>query len=248
MQIAEGLTAAHAQGLVHRDIKPANLMLESTWQRVLITDFGLARALDDASFTASGLLAGTPQFMSPEQARGDAVDARSDLFSLGSVLYTMLVGHPPFRAESAVAVLRRVTECQYRPVHTLQEHLPLWVHRLLERFLDRNVESRIGSAEEASHLLKQTLQHVSNPSAFPLPSVLASPRAKARITAKHVWIAGGLLVAGFLFGMNLDRVQALLQPILADHAADRSHIVPAIPVSRPILQRTSKIPSPQQSE
>ena len=98
MQTAAGLAAAHAQGLVHRDIKPANILLENGIERVKITDFGLARAADDASLTQSGVVAGTPQYMSPEQARGEAVDHRTDLFSLGSVLYAMCTGRPPFRA------------------------------------------------------------------------------------------------------------------------------------------------------
>ena len=82
MQIASGLAAAHAQGLVHRDVKPANILLENGVERVRITDFGLARAADDANMTQSGVIAGTPQYMSPEQARGNEVDFRSDLFSL----------------------------------------------------------------------------------------------------------------------------------------------------------------------
>src|SRR5437588_6254974 len=104
MQIASGLAAAHAQGLVHRDIKPANILLENGVERVKLTDFGLARAVDDASLTQSGVVAGTPMYMSPEQADGLPVDCRSDLFSLGSVLYAMCTGRPPFRAPSAVAV------------------------------------------------------------------------------------------------------------------------------------------------
>ncbi len=98
MQIASGLAAAHAQGLVHRDVKPANILLENGVERVMITDFGLARAADDANMTQSGVIAGTPQYMSPEQARGNDVDHRSDLFSLGSVLYFMGTGRSPFRA------------------------------------------------------------------------------------------------------------------------------------------------------
>src|SRR5206468_12142064 len=86
LQTASGLAAAHAQGLVHRDVKPANILLENGVERVKLTDFGLARAAADASLTQSGVVAGTPQYMAPEQARGEAVDHRADLFSLGSVL------------------------------------------------------------------------------------------------------------------------------------------------------------------
>ncbi len=100
-QAALGLAAAHAQGLVHRDIKPANILLENGVERVKLTDFGLARAADDASITQSGTIAGTPNYMSPEQADGKSVDHRSDLFSLGSVLYAMATGHPPFRADGS---------------------------------------------------------------------------------------------------------------------------------------------------
>src|SRR2546426_12593279 len=103
MQAATGLAAAHAQGLVHRDIKPANILLENGVERVKLTDFGLARLADDASLTQSGVVAGTPQYMAPEQARGEAVDSRADLFSLGSVLYALCTGRAPFRASGALA-------------------------------------------------------------------------------------------------------------------------------------------------
>src|SRR5438128_3116664 len=98
MQIASGLAAAHKQGLVHRDVKPANILLENGVERVKITDFGLARAADDAILTQSGVVAGTPAYMAPEQAAGEQVDHRADLFSLGSVLYALCTGRPPFRA------------------------------------------------------------------------------------------------------------------------------------------------------
>ena len=108
IQIAAGLAAAHAQGLVHRDIKPANILLDRGVERVTITDFGLARAADDASMTRTGVIAGTPQYMSPEQAEAKTMDARSDLFSLGSVMYTMAAGRPPFRGEGCFEVLKRI--------------------------------------------------------------------------------------------------------------------------------------------
>ena len=100
-QIAEGLAAAHAKDLIHRDIKPGNILLETGIRdRVKITDFGLARAADDASLTQSGMIAGTPMYMAPEQALGHKLDQRADLFSLGSVLYQMVSGRPPFRAST----------------------------------------------------------------------------------------------------------------------------------------------------
>ena len=101
VQTVRGLAAAHAQGLVHRDVKPSNILLDSSVERALLTDFGLARAVDDASVTRTGVISGTPPYMSPEQARGETLDHRTDLFSLGSVLYAACTGHPPFRAESA---------------------------------------------------------------------------------------------------------------------------------------------------
>src|SRR5262249_13947770 len=116
VQVADGLAAAHRHGLVHRDIKPANILLENSIERVKITDFGLARAADDATLTTSGVVAGTPAYMSPEQASGEHVDHRSALFSLGSVLYALCAGHPPFRAGNAMAVLKRVCEDTPRPL------------------------------------------------------------------------------------------------------------------------------------
>src|SRR6185436_1237719 len=123
---AEGLAAANKQGLVHRDIKPANILLENGVERVKITDFGLARAVEDASVTQSGVIAGTPMFMSPEQANGEAVDHRSDLFSLGSVLYVMCTGRPPFRATTTMAVLKRVIDDSPRPIRESNPEIPAW--------------------------------------------------------------------------------------------------------------------------
>src|SRR5262249_54555171 len=109
-QIAEGLAAAHATDLIHRDIKPGNILLQTGQQRGKITGFGLAGAADDASISQSGIIAGTPMYMASEQALGHKLDQRADLFSLGSVLYVMAAGRPPFRANSTVAVLKRVAD------------------------------------------------------------------------------------------------------------------------------------------
>src|SRR5262249_57912122 len=112
---ARGLAAAPEQGLTHRDTKPANILLEGSLEpKVKITDFGLARAADEASQSQSGI-AGTPMYMAPEQARGETLDHRADLFSLGSVLYTTASGRPPFRAAAALPVLKRVAAGLTRP-------------------------------------------------------------------------------------------------------------------------------------
>lgn len=172
LQVSEGLAAAHAQGLVHRDIKPANILLEKNVERVLLTDFSLARAVDDASVTRSGVIAGTPQYMSPEQAKGEPIDHRSDLFSLGSVLYAMCTGHPPFRAESTLAILRRICDTPARPVYELNSSIPDWLWRLIANLLDKNPGRRIGSAKEVAEILSQCLAHVQQPASVGLPDLL----------------------------------------------------------------------------
>src|SRR5205814_7849889 len=133
MQAASGLAAAHAQGLVHRDIKPANILLENGVERVKLTDFGLARAANEASLTQSGVDAGTPQYMSPEQAEGKAIDQRTDLFSLGSVLYAMCTGRAPFRASGTMAVLKRVCEGTPTPIRETNPEIPAWLIEIIER-------------------------------------------------------------------------------------------------------------------
>lgn len=171
-QVASGLAAAHAQGLVHRDVKPANILLEKRVNRVMLTDFGLARAADDASLTRTGLIAGTPAYMSPEQARGDLIDARSDLFSLGSVMYAMATGRPPFRAETVYGILRRVTDETPRPTHEINSDIPLWLSVLVARFQHAIPEERISDSETAADILQDCLAHVQQPAAFALPDTV----------------------------------------------------------------------------
>jgi len=153
-QIAAGLAAAHAQGLIHRDIKPANILLDTSIEtRIKITDFGLARAVDDASMTQSGLIAGTPMYMAPEQARGQTLDHRADLFSLGTVLYTMASGRPPFRASNTIAVLKRVCEDTPRPVSEVIPGSPLWLDEIIAKLHAKEPDDRFQTAKEVADLL-----------------------------------------------------------------------------------------------
>jgi serine/threonine-protein kinase len=169
MQTAAGLAAAHAQGLVHRDIKPANILLENGVERVKLTDFGLARAVDDASMTQSGVIAGTPLFMSPEQARGESIDHRSDLFSLGSVLYAMCVGHAPFRASTTMGVIKRVCDESPRPIRELNPDVPDWLVNIINKLLAKKPSDRFQSAKDVSELLGQCLAHLEQPQSVPAP-------------------------------------------------------------------------------
>jgi serine/threonine-protein kinase len=170
MQTASGLAAAHGHGIVHRDIKPANILLEEGVQRVKITDFGLARAMDDASLTQSGFLAGSPLYMAPEQARGESLDYRADLFSLGSVLYTMCTGRPPFRAANTLAVLRRVSEDTPRPVRETNPEVPEWLVAVVDKLLAKDPADRYQSAAEVVEVLGRQLAQLQGASWTPPPA------------------------------------------------------------------------------
>ena len=171
MQIASGLAAAHAQGLVHRDIKPANILLENGIERVKITDFGLARSIDDVRITQAGAVYGTPQYMSPEQAQGERVDRRSDLFSLGSVMYAMGTGRPPFRGDTGLAVLKRVCEDTPRPIREVNPNIPSALVEIINQLLAKNPDARFQTANEVADLLSRYLAHLQHDPATPFPGV-----------------------------------------------------------------------------
>lgn len=234
MQTATGLAAAHEQGLVHRDVKPSNILVEQGVERALLTDFGLARASDDASLTHTGYHPGTPQYMSPEQARGEGVDARSDLFSLGSVIYTMCVGRPPFRAETSYGILRKITDTEPRPICELNPAIPVWLDAIVAKLLAKNVAERFQSANVVAELLKHCLAHVQQPTAVSLPQELT--RLSARTTFDRLqfrWrlgIAGAsiMVTASIAVMLFLDRtVQPSRQPTAAHSPAESTPEVEA---------------------
>ncbi len=180
MQAALGLAAAHAQGLVHRDIKPSNILLENGVERVKITDFGLARVVHEAQITQTNLVAGTPQYMSPEQARGEAVDHRSDLFSLGCVLYAMCTGRSPFRAETPTGAIHRVCSDAPRPIREVNPDLPDWLAAVIDRLLEKKPADRFQTADEVAQVLGQYLAHVQQPSRVELPKRIWRARTIGR--------------------------------------------------------------------
>ncbi|MEL6898743.1 MAG: serine/threonine-protein kinase, partial [Planctomycetota bacterium] len=174
-QVAAGLNSAHRQGLIHRDIKPSNIMLDAGVETAVITDFGLARTIDDATMTRSGAITGTPDFMSPEQAQGQAIGFESDLFSLGSLLYTLCTGHPPFRAETSFGVLRRITDEDARPIRECRSEIPGWMCTLIEKLHSKTPGAR-PNAGQAVELLEKCLAHTYQPNVIALHQELSEDK------------------------------------------------------------------------
>ncbi len=153
-QIAEALEEAHAQGVVHRDLKPANVMMTPKG-RAKVLDFGVAKLLASPDTTRSALetsgLIGTPQYMSPEQALGKTIDARTDLWSLGALYYETLTGQPPFRGDSGVAVLRAITSGRFAPARQLAPSVPEEAERIVRKALEKDPARRYATATEIAH-------------------------------------------------------------------------------------------------
>lgn len=177
---------------------PSNILLDEGVDRALLTDFGLARTEDDACLTHSGFHPGTPHYMSPEQVRGDAIDGRSDLLSLGCVLYAMCVGRPPFRAETSYAVLRRITDDTARPIRQVNPNVPDWLDQIVMKLLSKSREDRFDSADDVAELLEDCLAHVQHPTTALLPegAALSSPARGGR----PPW---GKLIAATAFAFSL---------------------------------------------
>ncbi len=154
-QAAAGLAAAHATGLIHRDVKPGNMLLEAGTDRLRLTDFGLARAHEDMRLTKTGFVSGTPLYMAPEQARGDDVDQRADLFSLGVVLYECLAGRPPFDGKTPLVVLKRVADEPHTPLGKIIPDIPEWFEDVIDRLLTKNPAKRFHTAGEVAEILGQ---------------------------------------------------------------------------------------------
>jgi serine/threonine protein kinase/tetratricopeptide (TPR) repeat protein len=203
MQVAAGLAAAHAQGIVHRDIKPSNILLENSVERVKITDFGLARSIGEATLSDAGTVSGTPGYMSPEQASGGCVDQRSDLFSLGSLLYAMCTGRAPFRGDSPLAVLRQVSDLAPRPIRAQNPEIPEWLAAIVARLMAKDPADRYPSASAVAELLAGRLAELQLPASPPRAEPAGAPqRVPRRSWRRSSWglalLAGGFLVIATL--------------------------------------------------
>ena len=153
LQTAAALQAANHSGIVHRDIKPQNLLLAPDGT-VKVTDFGIARAASLSTMTQTGALMGTPHYMSPEQARGQTPDIRSDLYSLGIVLYQMLTGQVPFQADIPLEVMRQHSEVQPTPVRQRRGEVPVGLEQVVMRCLEKRPERRYQTPDELARALR----------------------------------------------------------------------------------------------
>ena len=269
-ETALGLAAAHEKGLIHRDVKPANILLEEGTGRVKLTDFGLARGLDDASVTQGGVIAGTPLYMAPEQARGEPLDHRADLFSLGSVLYTLCTGVPPFTPGAPLAVLRHVAD-EAPPAPEVSARCPPWLAAVITKLHARDSGQRFGSAGEVAELLGRHLAHLHAAAPLPvvqpevivlaerIPETAPEPGASRKggagkwLLACAAVLAVGLLaavaVAGAWFGLSLWQGPVSREQVHSEAGGGAGPVVPpangALPAAEPVVDTAPTIPAPK---
>ncbi len=209
--VARALDYAHQRGVVHRDIKPSNILIDKQGE-VLLTDFGIAKMMEDSEggtrLTGTGSILGTPEYMSPEQAEGVSVDRRSDIYSLGVVLYELLTGQPPYQAQTPLAVVLKHVREPLAPPHTIKVDVPEPLERIVLKAMAKNREQRYQTASEMEHALKSALREiesgavttalpVSRTQAVSKSTATAPPAQPAPRKMGAVWIIG-LMVAALL--------------------------------------------------
>lgn len=192
-QVCRALEAAHNEGVIHRDLKPQNIMLDKTG-RAYVMDFGIARSMLGVGMTQTGALIGTPDYMSPEQAKGQSLDARSDLFSVGIIFYEMLSGQVPFNADTTMGKLWMRTNVPARPLGELDKTIPQPLSDIARKCLEIDPQKRFASAAE----LLQHIEMWQGPAAG--TRIIAAPTAAWPAYTK--WVAASLgvaVIAGILF-------------------------------------------------
>jgi hypothetical protein len=249
LQICSGLKEAHAQGIVHRDLKPENVMIDGQGN-VKIMDFGIARSME-AGTRLTGSMVGTPAYMAPEQVAGKPVDYRTDIYSLGLILYEMFTGVPAFSAENSIAVaLKQMHENPPAP-HEIEPNVPAATERAILKCLEKEPAKRFQSIAELDSSLRAgapvvpaarpagttTTNLTRSSRAVPRAAAAAIPHAAPRRTLPFVWIlVGAMLVVGALSGLHwLGVVQAANRISPPPAAAppkppEFAYVIPAPPV------------------
>ena len=201
MQIAAGLSAAHEQGLVHRDIKPGNILIEKSTGRVKLTDFGLARISDEVNLTRTGMLLGTALYMSPEQAIGELVDERSDLFSLGAVMYEMATGKVAFHAPTSIGVMKMVMDNKPVSPFEINPAIGKPTSDLIMQLLSKEPDKRPDSASDVARALASIVTEYGPISPLQVPAVSRSE--VKRLSKEHSLASRSLAFGGWLLASAL---------------------------------------------
>src|SRR3984885_1514826 len=221
LQIAAALDAAHTAGVVHRDLKPQNVMSDKDG-RVYVMDFGIARSLEHQGMTQTGALMGTPEYMSPEQAKGEKVDARSDLFALGIIFYEMLTGISPFKAETAMAMMFKRTQERATPLAQLNLGVPAVISDIVSKCLEIKTEQRYQSAREIITDLEAWK------GGAPHSTIVPASRRIRYAPSYQKWLVAGGVVVVLVLGVYEFREKFALRPSGASAG-------PAQPISLAIL-------------
>ncbi|WP_020473042.1 serine/threonine-protein kinase [Zavarzinella formosa] len=222
-EVASGLAAAHEKGLIHRDVKPSNIWLETGTDRVKLLDFGLALVRDNTHITNSGFVIGTPSYMSPEQARGETLDGRSDLFSLGTILYRTITGERPFEGSTALAIMRNLELHQPLRVTAKRPDVPAAFSNLIMELLSKDRKDRPASAADAAHRLDRP--EMVRPSNVPVaPSGMAPPLAQP-VSAGRPPVSGSAPVPTSMLAGQMSGIYP--RPDYAPHSSTTIRTLPS---------------------
>jgi serine/threonine protein kinase len=245
-QICSGLKEAHAQGIVHRDLKPENVMIDAQGN-VKIMDFGIARSMESLT-RLTGSMVGTPAYMAPEQVAGKPVDYRTDIYSLGLMLYEMFTGSQAFQADTAVAVALKQIRESPPPPHEVDPSIPVGIERAILRCLEKEPSKRFQSVAELESALRSAAasatsvgpasvsRTLSSHSSTPVPAIPLAARAEPKRTPAIVWVlVGAAIVVGSASASRWAKTAKLAEqlppppPISAPKPPDFALVIPPPP-------------------
>lgn len=210
-QICEALRAAHEQGVLHRDLKPDNVMIDTSG-RAYLTDFGLAKSIQQSAFTQVGQIMGTPDYMSPEQVKGEPVDERSDLYTLGAILYQLLAGRVPFQGTTVFEVMIQRVQKRPRPVAEINPEAPAFLCEIVHRCMAIDKEARYASVDEILEDLDRGIAtgHTGSGRRFQVRRFRGTARTWLRrgaLLAAACTVLGLAFLAIFFFGIPGSKVE-----------------------------------------